>query len=127
MGLAGFKPGSLLIYAAVLALTVFILSGSIYVIVEEPPPFLTYRDQSGNVRAAIVNPTIRDQAGSEALVTSALYILGFLGILALSMSYKYSYDPRMSNLLLAIGLILLVVSSIVLWIMVDAKIWHKPL
>jgi len=113
------------IYILVIAITVFLLSGSIYVIVEGAQPYLIYTDASGNRRIGIVNPTIRDQVITETLTVAALYTLGFIGLAMIAISYKYSYDPRTSNMLLVVGLTMLLVSSIILYILVDAKLWRK--
>ncbi|MEM2739702.1 MAG: hypothetical protein QXQ29_02755 [Candidatus Bathyarchaeia archaeon] len=113
------------IYIIVIAITVFLLSGSIYVIVEGSQPYLVYTDASGNRRIGIVNPTIRDQVVTETLTVAALYTLSFIGLAMIAISYKYSYDPRTSNMLLVVGLTMLLISSIILYILLDAKLWRK--
>lgn len=113
------------IHIIVVAVTVFLLSGSIYVIIESPQPYLIYTDESGNRRIGIVNPTIRDQVVTETLTVAALYTLSFIGLVMIAVSYKYSYDPRTSNVLLVVGLTMLIISSIILYILLDAKLWRK--
>lgn len=113
------------IYTLAIAITVFLLSGSVYVIVEGVQPYIIYTDASGNRRIAIVHPTIRDQVVTETLTIAGLYTLGFLGLIMVAISYRYSYDPRTSNMLLIVGMVMLLVSSIVLYILFDAKLWRK--
>lgn len=119
------KLGEYWIYILAIAITVFLLSGSVYVIVEGVQPYIIYTDASGNRRIAIVNPTIRDQVVTETLTIAGLYTLGFLGLIMVAISYRYSYDPRTSNMLLIVGMVMLLVSSIVLYILFDAKLWRK--
>ncbi|MEM4461440.1 MAG: hypothetical protein QW695_01030 [Candidatus Bathyarchaeia archaeon] len=119
------KLGEYWIYILAIAITVFLLSGSVYVIVEEVQPYIIYTDASGNRRIAIVNPTIRDQVVTETLTIAGLYTLGFLGLIMIAISYRYSYDPRTSNMLLIVGMAMLLVSSIILYILFDAKLWRK--
>jgi len=113
------------IYALAIAVTVFLLSGSIYVIVEGSPPYLIYTDASGNRKIGIVNPSIRDQVVTETLTVAALYTLGFIGVVMVAISYKYAYDPKTSNMLLMVGLTILLVSSVILYLLIDAKLWRK--
>jgi len=119
------KLGEYWIYILAIAITVFLLSGSVYVIVEGVQPYIIYTDASGSRRIAIVNPTIRDQVVTETLTIAGLYTLGFLGLIMVAISYRYSYDPRTSNMLLIVGMAMLLVSSIVLYILFDAKLWRK--
>lgn len=119
------RIGEYWIYVLAIAVTVFLLSGSIYVIVEESPPYLIYTDASGNRKIGIVNPSIRDQVVTETLTVAALYTLGFIGVVMVAISYKYAYDPKTSNMLLVIGLTILLISSVILYLLIDAKLWRK--
>jgi hypothetical protein len=88
---------------------VFLFAGGLYTIIIQPLPSAYV---SG--RFYFLYPDIGSQFISDTVIAAMLYVIGFIGILAIYQSTKYAYKPRQAYMMLVIGLALLVMAYIFL-------------
>jgi len=118
------KPSSVAITVIIIAYAVFLFSGGLYTITEQP---LAYAYTS-NSFYFILSRTLRrtsalgEQFGAETAISNALYAIGLIGLLAVYQSTKYAYKPRQAYMMLIIGVSLLLLAYIFVEVIVNAKI-----
>uniref|UniRef100_A0A7J3X9L4 Uncharacterized protein n=1 Tax=Thermofilum pendens TaxID=2269 RepID=A0A7J3X9L4_THEPE len=88
-----------------LAFTVFVSAGFIYVLVERPPPTLG---------VYFFYPGTGAQTISEMLVVAFLYAIGIAGLLMIYEAPKYRYRRQQLGAILTTGLLLTVISALLL-------------
>lgn len=93
------------------------MSGAVYVLVEPPIWFIPIGG-----RISFLAPYLDFQTVVEAVVVSMLILCGFLGLLLIQMSSKITHDPKYTNMLLAFGSILLIVSLLSLQYLFAKKV-----
>jgi membrane-bound ClpP family serine protease len=88
---------------------VFLFGGGLYTIILQPLPSAYV---SG--RFYFLYPDLSSQFISDTVIAAMLYVIGFIGILAIYQSTKYAYKPRQAYMMLVIGLALLLMAYIFL-------------
>ncbi len=118
------KPSSVAITIVIIAVAVFLFSGGIYTITEQPINYL----YSGTTFYFILSRALRggsalgEQFGAETAIANALYAIGLIGLLAVYQSTKYAYKPRQAYMTLIIGVALLLLAYIFVEFVIRAKI-----
>jgi len=103
------KPSTFVISIIVIASAVFFFGGGLYTIIEKPLPSAYV---SG--RFYFLYPDLSYQFISDTVIAALLYVIGFIGILAIYQSTKYAYKPRQAYMMLVIGMLLLFLAYIFL-------------
>ena len=103
------KPSTFFVSIIVIASAVFLFGGGLYTIILQPLPSAYV---SG--RFYFLYPDLSGQFISDTVIAAMLYVIGFIGILAIYQSTKYAYKPRQAYMMLVIGLALLLMAYIFL-------------
>jgi hypothetical protein len=103
------KPSAFVISIIVIASALFLFGGGLYTIIEKPLPSAYV---SG--RFYFLYPNLSDQFISDTVISVMLYVIGFIGLLAVYQSTKYAYKPRQAYMMLVIGVLLLFLAYIFL-------------
>jgi hypothetical protein len=103
------KPSAFVISIIVIASALFFFGGGLYTIIEKPLPSAYV---SG--RFYFLYPNLSDQFISDTVIAALLYVIGFIGILAIYQSTKYAYKPRQAYMMLVIGVLLLFLAYVFL-------------
>jgi predicted neutral ceramidase superfamily lipid hydrolase len=101
------KPSPLFIAFIAIALSIFLLGGGVYDILEKPLallPGLTGR------YIFFVPYALHEQTLNQSLIAILLYALGVLGFLLIYQSTKYAFKPRQASTFLLIGAVLTVLA-----------------
>jgi len=96
------QPSTLMLSIIVLASAVFLFGGGLYTIIIQPLPSAYV-----NNRFYFLYPDISYQFISDTVISTMLYAIGFIGLLAIYQSTKYAYKPRQAYMMLVIGVALL--------------------
>ena len=93
------KPSLLLIAVITIALSIFLLGGGVYDILEKPYALLP------SARGFLVYYpyTLNEQWLNESITVMVLYLIGVIGFLLMYQSTQYAYRPRQAFILLLIG------------------------
>jgi hypothetical protein len=101
------KPSVFIIAILVVALSVFLLGGGIYDILEQPLSVIPF----GTSGVLFFYPyTLSAQAVYESIGVMIIYSLGVAGILLMYQSTKYAYKPRQAFMLLLVGMVLILIA-----------------
>ena len=100
------KPSLLVISAAAVGVTLFLLGGGVYNILIKP--IVAYISQSGEVLAFY--PGLSDQFILGSLIIMILYALGVVGFLIAYRSTKYVSNPRQAYRFLLIGCAMILIA-----------------
>lgn len=93
------KPSLLLMAVMTIALSIFLLGGGVYNILEKP-----YAILPGPRGFLVFYPyTLNEQILNESITVMVLYFIGVLGFLLMYQSTQYAYRPRQASTLLLIG------------------------
>jgi hypothetical protein len=103
------QPSIFIVSIIVIASAVFLFGGGLYTIILQPLPSAYV-----NGRFYFLYPNLSDQFISDTVIAAMLYVIGFIGILAIYQSTKYAYKPRQAYMMLVIGLALLLMAYIFL-------------
>jgi hypothetical protein len=103
------KPSAFVISIIVIASALFLFGGGLYTMIEKPLPSAYV---SG--RFYFLYPDLSYQFISDTVIAVLLYVIGFIGILAIYQSTKYAYKPRQAYMMLVIGVALLFLAYIFL-------------
>jgi hypothetical protein len=99
------KPSSYLLAGIAIAVSIFLLGGGIYDILEQPIIAFVY-----NSRIIPYYPqALNDQLLGESIASMVLYSIGIIGLVIMYRSTKYAYSPREAFTWLMIGSILFLV------------------
>lgn len=112
-------PSKWIFFAIVLIVYYFIVSGSIFSLSYKPAAF-------GGTEEGLplmLFPGLSRQFTLEGIVGGIMYLVGFIGFYFMYHSTRHIYRPRYSQMLLAIGIVLILVSFITCQFMVNAKIY----
>jgi hypothetical protein len=96
------QPSTFLVSIIVVASAVFLFGGGLYTIIIQPLPSAYV-----NNRFYFIYPDLSYQFISDTVISTMLYAMGFIGILAIYQSTKYAYKPRQAYMMLVIGVTLL--------------------
>ena len=98
-------PSKWIFFAIVLGVYYFVVSGGLFTISYQPDPLI--QTASGPL---LLYPSIHRQLLIEGIVGGMLYFVGFLGFYFMYQSTRHIYRPRYSQMILASGLILILIS-----------------
>ena len=101
--LVTLKPSTLLVAAVAVAVSIFLLGGGIYDILEQPIVAFI----SGGRIIPYYPQALNEQLLGESIASMILYSLGVVGLVLMYQSTKYAYRPREAFTTLLIGLVLL--------------------
>jgi hypothetical protein len=93
------KPSLFLIAVTIAALSIFLLGGGIYDILEKPLLGIPV----GSRIIFFYPGTVQEQTGYDSLFAMITYSFGLIGILFVYQSTKYAYRPRQALILVLIG------------------------
>lgn len=111
------KPPILVIAAMAVALSIFLLGGGVYDVLEKPLMAAPLRG-----RWLFYYPyTLHEQFILDSLIVMSLYVIGVVGFLLTYRSTKYAYKPRQAFILLLIGAVFIVIA----YLYVEYIIWLK--
>ena len=102
-------PTAFIITAVGIFYTVFLFGGGLYTLITHPQPSAYVNNQF-----YFLYPDISSQFISDTLISVTLYVMGFVGLLAIYQSTKSAYKPRQAYMLLIIGVALLLLSYVFL-------------
>ena len=99
------KPSVFIIAIIVAALSIFLLGGGIYDLVQHPLSVIPY---GGGV--LFFYPGLQNQVVYESVGVIIVYAIGVAGILLMYQSTKYAYKPRQAFMMLLVGAVLILVA-----------------
>lgn len=105
------KPSTILLAAVVLSVSVFLLGGGIYDIVEQPIVAFV----SGGRIIPYYPQALNEQLLGESVASMVLYSFGIVGLILIYRSTKFAYNPREALTTLLMGLALLVIA----WMLIE--------
>jgi hypothetical protein len=107
--ISSMKPSSLVTSIIIISYAVFLFGGGLYTLISSPlPAYYT------GTTFLFLYPDLGQQFISDTVISTMLYALGFIGLLAIYQSTKYAYKPRQAYMMLVIGVTLLLLSYIFL-------------
>jgi len=113
------KPSLLLIAVITIALSIFLLGGGVYDILEKPYALLPQ-----TTGFFVYYPyTLNEQFLNESIIVMLLYFIGAVGFLLMYQSTQYAYRPRQAFTLLLIGGTLVVIAYLGAEISLGLKIF----
>ncbi|MFX0169334.1 MAG: hypothetical protein ACFE89_08295 [Candidatus Hodarchaeota archaeon] len=98
-------PSKWIFFAIILGVYYFVASGGMFTISYQPEPYLP--TSSGPL---LLYPSIHRQLLIEGIVGGVMYFVGFLGFYLMYQSTRHIYRPRYSQMMLASGLVLILIS-----------------
>ncbi len=102
-------PTTLIITLVGLAYAIFLFGGGLFTLINKPLP--SYYTGSTFI---FLYPDLSSQFVADTIISVTLYVLGFIGMLAIYQSSKNSYKPRQAYMLLVVGITFLLISYIFL-------------
>ena len=102
-------PTAFIVIAVVIFYAVFLFGGGLYTLINHPQPSAYVNNQF-----YFLYPDISSQFISDTLISVTLYVLGFVGLLAIYQSTKSAYKPRQAYMLLIVGVALLLLAYVFL-------------
>ncbi|MEJ5327501.1 MAG: hypothetical protein WHU54_04540 [Candidatus Bathyarchaeia archaeon] len=118
------QPSSVIISIIVMAYAIFLLGGGIFSLTTQPPYYAYISNNFYFIWSRILqgSSALGEQFVSETIISSALYAMGFVGLLSIYQSTKYAYKPRQAYMMLIIGVTLLLLAYIFLEFAIDIKV-----
>jgi len=102
------RPSASTITTIVIAYAIFLFGGGLFtIIVPIFPPYI-------NNNFLFIYPELASQFISDTIIAATLYVMGFVGLLALYQSTKYAYKPRQAYMTAIAGVALLLMAYIFL-------------
>lgn len=111
------KPSSVLVTIVVLGVAIFLFAGGLYDIINQPLPAVYY-----NSRFYFLYPSLSEQFVFDTVVSGILYVLGFVGLLAIYQSSRHAYNQRQAYMTMIIGATLLLIAYLFIEYFVQLKI-----
>lgn len=113
------KPSIFIVATIVTALSLFLLAGGVYDILEQPLAAIPF-----GRRVLFFYPyTLQAQAVIESLGVMVAYAMGVAGILLMYQSTKYAYRPRQAFMMLLSGVVLILIAYIYIENLVFTKLY----
>jgi len=104
--LATAKPSIFVVAVIVAAFSIFLLSGGVYDILEQPMVAIPI-----GTRILFYYPyTVHEQSILESMFVMTTYGLGVAGVLVMYQSTKYAYKPRQAFMMLLTGAVLILIA-----------------
>lgn len=113
-----YKPSIWVVSGMLIAISIFLLGGGIYNIVERPVPI----GVRGGRIITFYPYGINEQLLGESILVMILYGLGAVGLILTYQSTKFAYRPRQAYMLLLIGVSLVAISYIFIELSLRQKI-----
>jgi hypothetical protein len=101
-----------------LAYAIFMFGGGLYTLIEQPIPSY-YNSATGTFY--FLYPSLSYQFVSDTIISATLYLMGFVGLLAIFQSARNATKPRQAYMLLVIGVTLVLLSYLFLETAIIAK------
>jgi hypothetical protein len=101
-----FKPSTMLLTGIIIAVSIFILGGGVFDLLEHPLALLP--TSSGNW--LFIYPGLYSQTLNESVFSMFLLTLGIAGTFICYRSTRYAFKPRQATILLLLGTVLIVIS-----------------
>lgn len=101
-----------------MAYAIFLFGGGLYTLIEQPIPSF-FDDTTGTFY--FLYPGLSNQFVSDSIIAASLYIMGFVGMLALYQSAKNATKPRQAYMLLVVGVTFILLSYLFLESAIIAK------
>ena len=105
------KPSAILLAVLVLSVSVFLLGGGIYDIVEQP---IVAFVSAGKI-IPFYPQVLNEQLLGESVASMVLYSFGIVGLILIYRSTKFAYNPKEALTTLLIGLALIVIA----WMLIE--------
>ncbi len=102
------KPSLFVVAAIIAGVSIFLLGGGIYDILEQPLVAIPI----GSRILFFYPGTLQEQTGLDSLFAMGAYLFGLIGILLVYQSTKYAYRPRQAFMLLLIGVMFILFAYI---------------
>ena len=115
--IATAKPSIFVIAAIITAVSLFLLAGGVYDILEQPLAAIPF----GRSILFFYPYTLQAQAVIESVGVMIAYGMGVVGILLMYQSTKYAYRPRQAFMLLISGIVLILVA----YIYIESLVYQK--
>jgi len=111
------KPSTTIVTFVVIGATVLLLSGIVYDVVNRPYPAIYYQN-----RFYFLYPQLSEQFLFDTVVSAILYVVGFVGLMAIYQSSRQAYHPRSAYMTMIVGATLLLIAYIFLEYFVRLKL-----
>lgn len=111
------KPPLLIIAFAAVGLSIFLIGGGVYDLLEQP--IIGY--PKGRKVLFFYPYAVHEQVFLESLTTMILYGIGIAGLLLTYQSTKYAYKPRQAFMLLLMGCVLILIA----YVYIENILWLK--
>jgi hypothetical protein len=99
------RPSNMIMALAVLITAILLCSGTVYDIVQRPLPAVYY-----NNRFYFLYPSLSEQFVFDTVVSSILYLLGFIGLYAMYTSSRHANNPRSAYMTMIVGATLMFIA-----------------
>jgi hypothetical protein len=116
IGIPSFS--STLVTIILIAISIFIMSGGVYIQIEKTG--LALQTKKGTI--SVVYPSTSVQTSGEAYLVASLLCLGIGGLLACLLSLRYAFRAKYGKIALFLGMGLVLLSFYILWEMTQAKL-----
>ncbi|HJX23186.1 MAG TPA: hypothetical protein VJ574_02095 [Candidatus Bathyarchaeia archaeon] len=100
-----FKPSTVLLTGIIIAVSIFILGGGVFDLLEHPLALLP--SSSGWL---FIYPGLYSQTWNESIFSMFMLTLGIAGTFVCYRSTRYAFKPKQATVLLLIGTVLIVIS-----------------
>ena len=111
------KPSTFLITIVVMGGVIFLFGGGLYDIIVQPlPSFYT------GEKFYFIYPQLGEQFLFDTVLSAMLYVLGFVGLLAIYQSSRHAYNPRSAYMQMIVGVTLLFIAYLFLEYFVHIKL-----
>jgi hypothetical protein len=112
-------PSKWILFVVVLVVYYFVVSGGMFVLSYETMPVI----EAGDI-ILTVYPGLNRQLLIEGIVGGVLYFIGFIGFFIMYQSTRNIYRPRYSQMMLAVGLVLILLSFFGCQWLISLKLWY---
>jgi hypothetical protein len=103
------QPSTVIISGVVIGVSILLLGGLVYDIVNQPYPAIYY-----NSRFYFMYPSLSEQFVFDTVISGILYAIGFIGLYAIYHSAKSVYAPRQAYMTMIVGASLLAIAYLFL-------------
>jgi hypothetical protein len=101
------KPSTVFLTGIIIAVSIFILGGGVYNLLEKPLALLP-----GANGWLFIYPGLYAQTWNESIYSMSMMTLGIVGTLVCYRSTRYAFKPRQAKIFLMLGAVLLIVAII---------------
>jgi Ca2+/Na+ antiporter len=111
------KPSTFIVSTVVIGAVIFLFAGGLYDIIVQP--LVAYYNGQ---RFYFLYPDISSQFVFDTVVAATLYVVGFVGLMAIYQSSKHAYNSRQAYMTMIIGVTLLAIAYIFIEYFVHMKL-----